>query len=270
MSRAPAMTRPLGFPTFLRAFEAGVKQLAITWKAVGFLGLDGRVYPFGTDTKVISTLFETIAAPLIHSIAEKHGYLVESSDQTIYPDFTLSPDPPARRRIAIDIKTTYRRFARGKVRPFRFTLGSYTSFLRDPVKNIKYPYGEYSEHWVIGFLYTRSAGVPAKVYTKSEAAVLPCSYEDVEYFIQEKYKIVGERPGSGNTTNIGSFETDTIEQFREGRGPFAALGKATCDDYWRNYAKVRLERLYSNCAEFLEWRKNNPLTVTSADNCIST
>jgi hypothetical protein len=262
VSRAPTTTQPLDFPTFLTAFETGAKQLGIAWKAVGFLGLDGRVYPFGTDTKVISTVFETIAAPLIHSIAEQHGYLVESSDQTIYPDFTLSPNPPGRRRIAIDIKTTYRRFtSHGKTRPFRFTLGSYMSFLRDAnaTKNIKYPYAEYSDHWIIGFLYTRSTGVPAKVYTRSEAAVLPCPYEDVEYFIQEKYKIVGERPGSGNTTNIGSFETDNIADLREGCGPFAALGKAACDDYWRNYAKVRAKRLYSNCTAFLEWRKNTPL-----------
>src|SRR5436853_6974399 len=104
MSRAPASPPPLDFPTFLRAFETGARELAITWKAVGFLGLDGRVHPFGTDTKVISTVFETIASPLIHSIADQHGYLVESSDQTIYPDFTLSPNPPGQRRIAIDIK----------------------------------------------------------------------------------------------------------------------------------------------------------------------
>jgi hypothetical protein len=236
-------------------------ERGLTWEAVGFYAPDGRVYAFGTDTKVISTVFETFAAPIIKGIADKYGYVVEGSKQTVYPDFTLSPSgrPP---RIAIDIKTTYRHFnRRGEPVPFRYTLGSYTSFLRTAgaTKNIAYPYDEYSDHWTIGFLYTRREGVAAKMYDRpGEITSLQCPYRDVEYFVQHKYKVVGESAGSGNTANIGSFATDSIQDFRDGKGPFAKLGKEKCDEYWRNYARTAAERAktYNNAEEFLVWLAN--------------
>jgi hypothetical protein len=237
---------------FRAAFDKAVSEQKISWEVVGFYGADGRIYPFGTDTKVLSTVFEALAAPLIGVIAKAHGYEVESSEQTVYPDFTLSPNgKPAR--IAIDIKTTYRRFNQaGKTRPFMYTLGSYTSFLRDGRKNISHPYEEYEAHWVVGFLYTRRAGVAAKVYYRPEEVnVRLCPYKDVEYFIQEKYKIAGEAVGSGNTANIGSFPTADIRDLRDGKGPFAKFGAKVCDDYWSGYSKSKVERAYDNLEAFL-------------------
>jgi hypothetical protein len=229
----------------------------------GILAPDGTVYAFGTDSKVISTVFEAIVAPIIQAIAEDFGYAIESSAQTIYPDFTLTPKTigsPVTTpcRIAIDIKTTYRSFkTSGAVKPFRYTLGSYTSFLRSPAatKNIRYPYAQYSDHWVVGFLYTRREGLPAKVYHRPDPGKLVCPYLDVEYFVQEKYKIVGLTPGSGNTANIGSFQTSNIEDLREGRGPFAVHGKDICDQYWRHYGRKAKERAYTTIEGLLAWLK---------------
>jgi Restriction endonuclease EcoRV len=252
----------LTFEAFREAFDQEVSRLKITWESVGFYAPDGRVYAFGTDTKVISTVFEALAAPLIKKIADDNSYIVESSQQTVYPDFTLSPSPGCPPRIAIDIKTTYRRFTRkGEIQPFRYTLGSYTSFLRTPgaTKNIRYPYAQYSDQWVIGFLYTRREGVASKVYSKPEELKnMLCPYTDVEYFIQHKYRIVGSSPASGNTANIGSFPTNNIQDLRDGKGPFAKLGKEQCDAYWRNYARTAAERAksYSNIDEFLAWVAN--------------
>jgi hypothetical protein len=237
-------------------FTETVAHLSMTWEAVGFYSPDGKVYAFGTDTKVISTVFEALAAPIIKSVADRHDYVVEGSAQTVYPDFTLSPKTALRNgRIAVDIKTTYRRLTPDNLlQPFRFTLGSFTSFLRGGTKNIKYPYQEYSDHWVIGFLYTRRPGVASKVYyTPTEVNALLCPYSDVEYFVQEKYKIVGETPASGNTTNIGSFPASLISELTAGNGPFAALGKELCDEYWRNFAKTAAAREYSNVGQFLAW-----------------
>ena len=249
----------LTLETFVKCFNEKVAEYKLTWEAVGFYSPDRRVSPFGTDTKVISTVFEALAAPLIKEIADQFEYTVESSEQTVYPDFTLSPEGQRPPRIAIDIKTTYRRFLKsGAIAPFRYTLGSYTSFLRTPgaTKNIKYAYEQYSDHWVIGFLYTRRPGVPSKVYYRLEdAEELLCPYLDVEYFVQEKYKVVGITPASGNTTNIGSFATNDIEDLRQGKGPFARFGKAICDEYWRSYAAKAAERAYSNIDEFFEWQR---------------
>lgn len=251
----------LDFATFHSQFCQKVDENGIDWQLVGFYAPNGRVYPFGTDTKVISTIFEALAAPIIKEIAEDHGYTVQNAEQTIYPDFTLTPPTQQPPRIAIDVKTTYRRFqSRGLLQPFRYTLGSFTSFLRTPgaKKNILHPYSEYSDHWVLGFLYTRTEGVASKVhYRPHEISELVCPYREVEFFLQEKYKIIGVSPGSGNTANIGSFSTSDINDLRQGKGPFAALGKEVCDEYWRNYGRTAAERAYADVESFLEWRRTN-------------
>jgi hypothetical protein len=242
---------PLSFADFRRRFHQKFLEYRINWEVVGFYGSDGKIYAFGTDTKVISTVFETLSAPIVYEIADEYHYAVETSDQTIYPDFTLIPKNGPK--IAVDVKTTYRR---GKNRQFTFTLGSFTSFLRDPngTKGIKYPYADYSDHWILGFLYSRREGVSAKVYAKEPDAKAACPYQEVEFFVQEKYRIAGLTPGSGNTTNIGSFSTSDINDLRAGRGPFASLGKEACDQYWRYFGKTAKTREYSTVEDFLKWR----------------
>lgn len=264
--------RTLDVETFRTKFDAAVAKDSLSWEAVGFLSPDRGVYPFGTDTKVISTVFEAIAAPVIAAIAEEAGYEVEGAGQTIYPDFTLTPPGRSEGRIAIDVKTTYRRFsATGKPSQFRYTLGSYTSFLRDPAqrKNIKYPYSQYAAHWVLGFLYTRRRDVSAKQLGEpvrvEDSAGLECPYEDVDYFVQEKFKIAGLLPASGNTTNIGSISATDLEPFKDGTGPFATLGPKVCDDYWRHLPKRAADRLYSTVESFLAWRSVQPVVEAEYD-----
>jgi len=167
---------------FRSQFDNEVANRGITWEATGFYAPDGRVYPFGTDTKVLSTVFEAFCAPLILDIAQRHGYVVTFAKQTIYPDFTLTPEGTKEDRIAIDIKTTYQATQNSQI---KFTLGSYTSFLRNGTKNISFPYGEYCDHWVIGFVYRRCKGVASKVYGVQDTKDMPCPYEDGRYFIQE-------------------------------------------------------------------------------------
>jgi hypothetical protein len=36
----------------------------------------------------------------------------------------------------------------------------------------------------------------------------------VDFFVQEKFRITGLMPGSGNTTNIGSFSTNDLNDLR--------------------------------------------------------
>lgn len=222
---------------FRREFDKEVADRKISWEIAGFLSFDNNIYSIGTDTKVISTVFETLAAPLIKDIAEKHGYDVSGSKQTVYPDFTLTPKGKASNRIAIDIKTTYQESAHDSI---GFTLGSYTSFLRNGTKNICYPYSEYCSHWIIGFVYIRRLGVQSKVYARSSNFDgIVCPYSDVRYFVQDKYKIAGLRPGSGNTTNIGSIVTPDINQFVQDKGPFARYGEDVFVAYWRQYSADR-------------------------------
>ena len=180
--------------------------------------------------------------------------LVETAPQTVYPDFTILSGPDDPRKLAVDIKTTYRR-ANGT---FAFTIGSYTSFLRNDTKNILYPYSTYSEHWIVAFVYTRSANHEADVYPLDRRAEIASPYRDVDWFVQEKYKIAGLTPGSGNTTNIASILTDDIADFREGRGPFSTKGERYFRDYWANYGSQGGTRFYHTIEEFEGWKQQHP------------
>jgi hypothetical protein len=85
--------------------------------------------------------------------------------------------------------------------------------LQDPkgTKGILYPYSDYKEHWVIGFVYDRNPGCKnVEITNIIEASRLQAPYSNIEYFVQEKHNISGKTPGSGNTTNIGSIKSKSI------------------------------------------------------------
>lgn len=216
----------------------------------GVIDRRGRIYPLGSDTKVISTIFELIARRAVASYAANHGLnLYDADKQNYYPDFTLAIDRDAGNKIAIDVKTTYKSAADAR---FSFTLGSYTSFLRNGIKNIMFPYREYGEHWIIGFVYRRvdvDAGAVNRVYFTDDIAIIPAPFIDVEVFVQEKWRISGDRAGSGNTANIGSIN-GTMRDFQQGNGVFQSEGEFL--EYWRGYGRTAAERarLYRNIREF--------------------
>jgi len=209
----------------------------LEWGIVGILVKSGQVYTLSYDSKILSGIFEILCEPIIRRIAQENGMVVEKAAQNAYPDFTLYKPEETERKYAIEVKSTYRQYNRkGELRPLRFTLGSYKSYLRDPngKKGILYPYDEYKEHWIIGFIYARNPKcAKTEIRTIIEASQLETPFVDIEYFIQQKHLIAGLKPGSGNTTNIGSFKSSDIDDFREGIGPFRI--KDEFDEYWRNY-----------------------------------
>lgn len=86
--------------------------------------------------------------------------------------------------------------------------------------------------------------------------------QDFEFFIQEKWKLALDRPGSGNTKNIGS-EVE-IKKLKEGNGlfkrNFGDLGSKKFDDYWVNYetkdmakAVDRDKPRFNNIESYLKW-----------------
>jgi len=68
-----------------------------------------------------------------------------------------------------------------------------------------------------------------------EASQLQSPFNDIEFFVQQKFKIAGKTPGSGNTTNIGSISSNKISDFKEGRQGFAS--KTEFEEYWRAYKR---------------------------------
>ena len=105
----------------------------------GLVDRRGRVYPLGSDTKVIGAIFEIVARQVIAAYAAQNDLiLLEPKQQNFYPDFTLMRGEDDQAKIAIDVKTTYRRSENAT---FSYTLGSYTSFLNSETesKNIVFP-----------------------------------------------------------------------------------------------------------------------------------
>ena len=177
---------------------------------LGFVSKTGKIYKLKTDTKVLSSLFEMLSVDFVEKLAD--GYtVIEPEKQNYYPDFTIQTPEG---NIAIDVKTTYKQKTNG------FTLGSYTSFLRNNTKNIVFPYDTYTKHYVLGFIYERDPSGETP-------------YKNVEVFFQEKWKIAGKRPGSGNTKNIGSIKGD-IHSFIDPEPVFAS--HEDFEEYWRQYA----------------------------------
>jgi len=87
---------------------------------------------------------------------------------------------------------------------------------------------------------------------------------DFDFFIQEKWKIATDRPGTGNTKNIGS--TILIEELKQGKGTFTKCnnGKQIFDDYWMYYLTKDMARNvdldnppYSNLKTYFEYKNKN-------------
>ena len=229
------------------------KMDGVNFEAYGILDSDNRIHTLGTDSKIIGRIFEMFTQPILSEIAQAHGMLLKTPvSQTVYPDFIMMRDEASREKIAIDVKTTY---VGGNQSTIKFTLGSYGSYMRNNTKNIEYLYTDYVKHYVIGFVYRRNGAAQESAvydYSRRDQVVFP--YRDVRYFIQEKYRIAGDKPGSGNTENIGSFPTRCFSDLREGRGPFGELGVDAFDLYWKYYPKYRSpEKAYTTLDGFLEW-----------------
>ncbi len=100
----------------LEAFKA----VGVEWHIKGVVDGKGQLYTLSDDTKLISKVFELVAFPVITQALEPLVQSWETEDrQTVYPDLTLIIPGALPNKIAVDIKSTYRKglFA-------GFTLGS--------------------------------------------------------------------------------------------------------------------------------------------------
>ena len=243
-------------------FTKKVEQNNTDWVAKGFAFRDKTLYPIGLDTKLLGRIFEILAEPILQEIADDNNYILETPDkQNYYPDFIMTPAGRSADRLAIDIKSTYRKHRKdGSVSPFKFTLGSYGSFLRNGTKNIQYSYDQYARHFVIGFVYDRNKDADSfhQVFPLDRIDDVPEPYSNVEYFIQEKYKIAGFGTGSGNTENIGTIPAPTIRPFVEGSGPFSTMGNDAFELYWKHYPKyTEHNKIYTDFDGFRQWLESS-------------
>jgi len=226
-------------------------SVGVEWYIKGIVDSRKRIYTLSDDTKLISKVFELISFPIITKAVEPYIQSWEPEErQTVYPDLTLILDGSPPNKIAIDVKSTYR-----KGNTAGFTLGSYTAYIRPPfTKNIRYPYNDYIEHWIVGFVYDRVPDVKPEIVDISAIDKIIAPIENIEVIIWQKWQIASDRPGSGDTANIGSVRS--LESLRKGQGIFTQFrdkGKDVFEDYWRNF-DWHQPRKYTNLEGYLVWR----------------
>lgn len=213
------------------------------WSIKGFLDADQNVYTISSDTKIISKILEIQLFPKLHKFAKSIGYqIVLAEKQNWYPDLSFVKISDPTIRFAVDIKTTYRLedyegFCNG------FTLGSHGEYFRNraSLKNIQFPYGSYRSHITLGVIYTRALSTDiadTKVKKLDDLSSITSVISDLQFFVDEKWKIASDRSGSGNTANIGSL--NYIPDILSGNGVFAKLGEQVFDEYWINHGVQRV------------------------------
>lgn len=260
---------------FISLFKNEMKKLNI--EVLGLLDKQDIIHPLGFDTKIVGRVFEIMTQPILEKIASDNNLVLEPTEkQTVYPDFVMRA-PDGKEKIAIDVKTSY---LKKKDADILFTLGSYGSYMRNNKKNIVGAYTDYTKHFVIGFIYERNInGNHGTCFSYKDKEQMSSPYINAKWFVQEKYKIAGDKPGSGNTENIGSIKSNNLSDFENGKGPFSILGDKAFDLYWRNYPKYKERKndknndtnsnvKFKDLAGFMSWflrQKKQPFSYLEYD-----
>lgn len=232
------------------------------WSVKGFIDIAKNIYTISVDTKVVSKIIELMMFPILEKFAKENEFEMRfCTEQNHYPDVTFITRDS--HKIALDLKTTYRK---DRDTVSGFTLGAFTGYFRfrDSKKNITFSYKEYSKHYILGVIYTQQENLidENRVYSIDDLEKILSVVKDFDFIVQEKYKIAKDRPGSGNTKNIGSCVK--LSELKEGNGPFSKLGIKVFDDYWINYMTLEMAKSaklikppYTNLKEYLNYRNIN-------------
>ena len=197
------------------------------WEVVGLLLEDQSVIDVPSDSRAISAIFEELVVERIKPIARRYRCVLEEGGGREYPDITLRDIPGFKGKIAIDVKTSRKKSANTIG---GFTIGTYLGYFRTPDKKvgtIRYPYGDYAQHWIVGLCYEFER------YEEKVGDVVEKKFRitDIEVIIQEKWRIASRRTGSGTTKHIRSITN--IGDLKAGRGAFRSQEEFL--EYWRNY-----------------------------------
>lgn len=242
------------------SFAKAVATAEGEWIIKGFIDIYRNIYTISVDTKIVSKVLELLLFPMFVEFGKNNGLRIElSPHQNFYPDLTFIDDESGR-KFAVDIKSTYRA---DTSTVNGMTLGAFTGYFRkrSSNKNTLYPYEQYSGHFVLGVIYSKSDDAidEREKFTLDDLDKIPSVIKDFQFFAQPKYCIASPRPGSGNTKNIGSVSS--VDQLLNGTGPFCSLGEGVYDDYWMFYLTrdmaqaLEVQRPYTNLKSYLEYKK---------------
>lgn len=244
-----------------REFARLVSMESGDWTVKGFIDVLKNVYTISGDTKVVSKILELMLFPYFAVFADKYKFkMVLCKEQNHYPDLTFISEEG--HKFAVDLKSTYRI---NSARVNTMTLGAFTGYFRNrcSTKNCHFPYAEYSGHFVLGAIYTRTKKADeVRIYPVKEIERIPSVIKDLRFFAQPKYRIAKDQPGSGNTKNMGAV--NDLDALINGTGPFSKLGEEVFDDYWMYYMTADMARAvdlasppYNNLTSYFEYKNIN-------------
>lgn len=211
----------------IKKFKKELEKIVsdISWNFIGILDTDKKLHPIPKNIQ-IQALFEYLGREKVTEWAKGRGIkVIESTNTREYPDLTLLGGPLGKEIIALDVKTGRRDGNRTG-----FTLGSYWGYFRRPDKKMagcRLPYGQFSQHWIIGFIYD----------WKENADTLHM-VSNIEAIVQEKWKLASRSTGTGTTTAIGSIKD--IKRLKVGKGNFKTEKEFL--KYWRNYKRKMINQ----------------------------
>ena len=261
--------------TFVKSLQQHISTEDGQWTIKGFIDVFENIYTLSSDTKIISKILEIHLFPKILEFAKQNDYkIVLAEHQNYYPDLSLVKADNEQIKFAIDFKTTYR----NPKKPFLcngFTLGSHGQYFenRTSSKNIQFPYNSYQGHFCLGIIYDRvdSTSIDeTKTHQLTELHSITSVVKNFQFFVVEKWRIAGDKSGSGNTANIGSI--NNIEDIINGRGMFSKLGESWFDDYWMNYNKITIPngqggtKKIISLEEFVNYRKGDISLIVKKNN----
>jgi len=244
---------------YIDSFNSIVSTKNGDWVIKGFIDVAKNIYTISVDTKVISKIMELLLFPKICEFARSYNYkIILTEKQNFYPDVTFID--VNGNKYALDLKSTYRR---SNKRANGMTLGAFTGYFRHrtSTKNITFPYNDYIGHFVLGIIYSRTGeNINERiVYGIDDLQSIASVIKDISFFVQEKYKIARDCPGSGNTKNIGSVTS--VDKLINGTGHFNELGEDFFNDYWMYYMTMDMARAaelanppYRNISEYKKYR----------------
>lgn len=239
-------------------FEEAISTEDGNWVVKGFVDIHKNIYTISADTKVISKIIELYIFPKIIEFASANELSIElTKEQNFYPDITFKDNEG--NIFAVDLKSSYRK---STTHINGLTLGAFTGYFRerDSLKNVTHPYGVYKAHIVLGVIYDMVPEIDeCKAFTLDQLNEIVSVIKNFQFFVREKWEIAIDRPGSGNTKNIGSVHK--IDDLLNGRGPFAELGEDVFNDYWMYYLTADMARkaelpkpYYTNIAEYKKFK----------------
>jgi hypothetical protein len=199
-----------------------------TWTIKGFIDDKGNIYELPDIPQVITGIFQEVAKQCIKPfLIENYGCEIIQGGPREYPEITAFGGKLGEGKIAIDIKTT-RRMSKNRVSGF--SIGSYAHYFLYPNQKLpgcKFPYGDFVEHWIVGFIYTWNPDADSLHMVS-----------DIEVIVNQKWKIASKSTATGTTFAISSVRE--IDALRSGRGNFKSSEEF--ESFWRAKGIEREEK----------------------------